>query len=392
MRLNWTTADRANVRVTVVWHGAMTAESRLPFQYLHETGWDVTLIAPASWKLYVSQPQQYNPEPYETFRAIPLKVTADWHAVTFGYKGIKRVLDDSRPDLLFVYEEPYSRIAYGLMCWSVTRGVPLVVQTCQDLFKRYPPPFGWMERAVLKQCAVGLGLNQTCLNVLERKGFTGPSFVIPSGVALARYQDSSLEPMVKKAPGQPVFYMGYVGRLSPEKGVDLVLEALRELPDYVQLVVVGDGPERSRLRQMADRLGISRRIFWLGALEHAQLPSVYASLDVLVLASRTRPNWQEQFGRVSIEAMAAGVPVVGTRCGAIPEVLGDVGFLVEEDSPREIAAVVDRLAVNDELCRSQAVRGRERVTRYFTYQCVAEAYRRAFDTARQGRPSDEVKG
>lgn len=381
MGLNWSNHDRERRRVTVVWHGAMTAESRLPFQTLQEEGWEITLIAPATWRLYVPYPQRYVPEKHETFRAVPLPVYADWHGVIFGYKKIHKALNESCPDLLLVYEEPYSRVAFQLMRWSVARNIPLVVQTCQDLLKRYPPPFCWMEQAVLRHTSVGLGLNRTCLDVLKQKGYEGPSLVVPSGVDVARYQDSTVEPMFKKSTGQSEFRIGYVGRLSSEKGVDTILTALQMLPENVELVVAGDGPERTRLRQLAERLGIEQRIRWLGAVEHAELPAVYASLDVLVLASRTRPNWQEQFGRVSIEAMAAGVPVVGTRCGAIPEVLGDAGILVDEDAPQALAEAIVEVISHNEFRQRLTRRGRERVAAHFTYQCVAEAYRQAFDLA-----------
>jgi glycosyltransferase involved in cell wall biosynthesis len=95
--------------------------------------------------------------------------------------------------------------------------------------------------------------------------------------------------------------------------------------------------------------------------------------DCLVLPSRSRPNWKEQFGRVLIEAMACGVPVVGSTCGEVPHVIGDAGLVFPENDAAALAAHLRALCGSAELRADLARRGRARVLAKYTQQQVAEA-------------------
>jgi glycosyltransferase involved in cell wall biosynthesis len=133
-----------------------------------------------------------------------------------------------------------------------------------------------------------------------------------------------------------------VGNLIPLKGHDLVIEALRQLPEH-RLVIVGEGPERASLEQLADRLSVSSRVTFLGSLAHDRLPAVYGVADVLVLASE-REGWPN----VLLEALACGTPVVATNVGGIPEIVSshDAGRILSERSPAAIAAAVTALGAD----------------------------------------------
>jgi len=102
------------------------------------------------------------------------------------------------------------------------------------------------------------------------------------------------------------------------------------------------------------------------------MPEFYRRLDVLVLPSRSRPNWVEQFGRVLVEAMACGVPVVGSDCGEIPHVIGDAGLVFPEGDAEALRAHLSRLMADADLRADLARRGRERVLARYTQARVAE--------------------
>jgi glycosyltransferase involved in cell wall biosynthesis len=102
------------------------------------------------------------------------------------------------------------------------------------------------------------------------------------------------------------------------------------------------------------------------------MPAFLKDLDVLVLPSVTiLPMHREQFGRVLVEAMAAGVPVVGSSSGAIPEVIGDAGLLVPERDPGALAQAIDRVLSEPELRESLIERGRRRAQQHFAWPVVA---------------------
>lgn len=132
--------------------------------------------------------------------------------------------------------------------------------------------------------------------------------------------------------------LGVIGRLSPEKGVDVFLRACANLArDGTPFtgVVVGDGPEERALRMLARELGLNDRIEFLGRVE--SVGEVYRHLDLVVLPSRS-----EGLPNVLLEALAADLPVVATRVGAVPEVLAapGSGHVVEPGSPDALAAAV----------------------------------------------------
>lgn len=133
-----------------------------------------------------------------------------------------------------------------------------------------------------------------------------------------------------------------VGNLVPLKGHDLIIRALSDL-EGVHLQIAGEGPERSRLVALAEKLGVADRVRFLGVVNHEELASVYSAADVLVLASE-REGWPN----VLLEAMACGTPVVAAAVGGIPEIVNRpiAGTLFKERSPRAIAAAVQELLVN----------------------------------------------
>jgi glycosyltransferase involved in cell wall biosynthesis len=141
--------------------------------------------------------------------------------------------------------------------------------------------------------------------------------------------------------------IGVVGRLSPEKGLDVFLHASAALARRgvsFSAVIAGDGPERARLEHLRDALGLARRVDFIGAT--SAVASLYASLDLLVIPSRS-----EGLPNVLLEALGADLPVVATRVGAIPEVLDDAraGLIVPPGSVDALAdGIVHALTLRDD--------------------------------------------
>jgi glycosyltransferase involved in cell wall biosynthesis len=123
-----------------------------------------------------------------------------------------------------------------------------------------------------------------------------------------------------------------VGRLVWEKGHQDVLRALalvrREGHTGARVEIVGTGPEQGRLERVAADLGLTGYVSFRGTIANEELPALYAGASCLVLASLPTPYWEEQFGMVLAEALAARLPIIASTSGAIPEVLGDDGTLI----------------------------------------------------------------
>ena len=154
--------------------------------------------------------------------------------------------------------------------------------------------------------------------------------IAPPGVDVDRF--AAARTPVPAADGSHLVLS--VGRLVWEKGHQDVLRAvalLRRDPSAprrdVRVLILGVGPEEARLRALAADLGLSDAVEFRGFTPYAELPAVYARASCLVLASLAVPYWEEQFGMVLAEAMAAHVPVLAAASGAIPEVVGGSGTL-----------------------------------------------------------------
>jgi glycosyltransferase involved in cell wall biosynthesis len=286
------------------------------------------------------------------------------------YPGLGKQMRRVQPDLVHIDEEPYN-LATAHALWLARRmESKSLFFSWQNIHRRYPPPFRWVERYVLGRADHVIAGNQESARVWWSKGYKGHLTVIPQfGV-----DPEIFAPVAKSA--SPRLVVGYVGRLVEEKGVDLLLEALAGLQGAWQAHVLGSGPARASLLAQARRLSLADRVSFDEWIPSPRMPAFYQELDVLVVPSRTRPNWKEQFGRVLVEAMACGVPVVGSDSGEIPHVIGDAGLIFPEERADILQCHLEQLRSDPDLCADLARRGRQRVLdRYTQAQIAADTYR-----------------
>src|SRR6185437_16445838 len=137
-------------------------------------------------------------------------------------------------------------------------------------------------------------------------------------------------------------------------------------------------------------LGVAKRVHFLGQIPSTAMPEVLRGFDVLAGPSLTTPRWKEQFGRMLVEAMACGVPVIGSDSGEIPRVIGDSGLIVPENDVQALREALKRLYHDSALRAHLGIAGRQRVLECFTQAAIAErtveAYRRVGFVPRGLRP------
>jgi len=156
------------------------------------------------------------------------------------------------------------------------------------------------------------------------------------------------------------FVVGWVGRMIPEKGVDVIVDALAQLPDLgVSLCAIGAGPDREAQEAKAHRLRLTDRIRWAGMVPEAA--RYFPAFDVYAISSRT-----EGLPISLLEAMASDVPIVTTRVGGIPQAITqDHALLVESENATQLAAAIRDVHDDPEAARARAQRARERLASAF---------------------------
>ena len=303
------------------------------------------------------------------------------------YLHLRRHIDEFEPDIVFMNSEPENfQTFHAARLLKRRKNVILVFSTWRNIDVTrhgYPYKFGplhaLVEKAVLQRADYAVAFNESARRILEQLGFPR-AVVIPPAVDTTLFSKASQE----QGRGSNLsFRIGYIGRFVSGKGIDVLLRAIRSLSFEFHITMVGDGPERRSLKRLADDLGLTDRIIWHGAVAQSELPFILNSMNVLVLPSRTEKHWKEQFGRVLIEAMACGVPVIGSSSGEIPQVIGGVGMVFEEGNSEALALGLSRLYEDVGLRTRLSGAGIERVHNRYSVPVVARAYESFFRSLKE---------
>jgi glycosyltransferase involved in cell wall biosynthesis len=199
--------------------------------------------------------------------------------------------------------------------------------------------------------------------------------LITNGVDLSEVtQSDSVADEVTVAKAGGAFVVGYIGQLIARKRVDTLIEAFAGLQDKsAVLFVIGDGEQRGALEALANQLGLAGRVRFLG-FRNDRLDFL-RGFDVLVL-----PSALEGIPRCLREAMAAGVPVVGTRIPGISDLIedGHTGLMFDLGSDDQLEERLTRLLLDPALCEGLAFDAKRRVTESFSANAMAVSYQRLY--------------
>lgn len=296
---------------------------------------------------------------------LPMRFNGNFHL--HHYVGLGHKMRDFQPHIVHIDEEPYNLSAWQCLYHARKLNAKTLFFSWQNIHRTYPPPFSWGERWVLNHVDYALMGTDSAGEVWRAKGYKGDmSTLAQFGTDPALFFPPPIRP---KRP----FTLGYVGRLVEEKGILWLLDTVAGLDGDWQLKILGGGPLLPMLQARADALGVREHVQFDGQLPSTEIPPYYHELDVLVLPSLTRPNWKEQFGRVLVEAMASGVPVIGSDSGAIPSVIGDSGTLVPEGDISALRDAIKQMR-DDKAYRQESIqKGLTRFRMHFTHQGIADA-------------------
>ena len=381
------------MKILVVSHSCATPLNQQLYAELERvTGWDITLAVPRDWRDEFGN--VLPGERLEGFRGrvVQVPVWKNGSIILHLYrKGWRSWLQRERFDFIYVNHEPYA-LATAQICLANRFGLraPFAFYSCQNILKRYPPPFSWLERAVYGSSTLAFPITEAVGEVLQRKGYRQRIAVLPLPFDPVTFSPRPrAEAPEALRPLGTIPLIGFIGRLVPEKGLATLARALGELRDLEwRLVVIGTGAFQPEFDRLTAAAGIGDRIVHLGYVPHAQTPAHLAAFDVLVLPSETQKNWKEQFGRVITEALACEVPVVGSDSGEIPNLIrrSRGGVVFPERNPGALAAALRKLLVSPEERQSLGKTGRAWALENVSMSGVAAQLAQAVERAIADRP------
>jgi glycosyltransferase involved in cell wall biosynthesis len=355
------------IDILVVSHACLTAVNRAPYRRLRDMGWAIEIVTAESIDSHdirrEADPQGPDDPP---MHFLPLR---GGNMRFWRFAGLRPLLDRLKPRIVMVDYDPGTRIALETGGWA-RRNSARVACLSYDNIPRRPlaelrrsPAAG--ARALLVQAMSRLArrlvdhvfvLSGDSERVMRGFGFGERVSRIPLGFDPAKFRvDPSARTRVRTELGLSDVTFAYFGRLIPEKGAHLLLEALHRLRDRRWQLLMDRfsdyrHPYTREVAALIERLGLGDRVVYFDA-SHDEIGDYMNAADIVVMPSRSTDRWKEQYGRVAAEAMACGRLVIVSDSGALPELVGDGGIVVPEAELDDLDRVLAR-ALDDERLRA----------------------------------------
>jgi glycosyltransferase involved in cell wall biosynthesis len=357
-----------DVRMLAISPPCFVAVNRAIYRFLaREHGFTMNLVFPRSRTLGSDRKVCESPEG-EPIETTPLEMTGA-HPRVWQLAGLERLLGSWRPTHILIDSDPASMLVRQVVqcarqihstrprIWALTAENQLP-DTLRDLgagVRRLKPQLiagplmtWWLRNSVRSGVDQVLTISRDGTKVMKTLGFRGVT-QIPLGFdrrLFYPYPPDAIAP-IRARIGLTLPTFAYFGRLVPEKGLHILLSALAAIKDLPWQFLIDrfsayHSSYAARVQDQIASLGLNERVVFFDA-GHAEMPDYMNAADIVVLPSVSTPKWKEQYGRVIPEAMACGKIVVGSRSGAIPEIIGDAGFTFPEGDSAALGELLRKL-------------------------------------------------
>ncbi len=316
------------MKLLYIWHAGVEKEYRYLFKEIARQGTELTVITAEKW-IESSKKQYFQRDDSidRNYRIYPLKTVFTNHIRSFFYLNIFKIvfiLLKARPDFIYIKEEPFSSACFEIMllCGLFVPKAKISIESDENLPVRHPVPYKWFEKFVLRKIFRLAVVSKDGIGIYKDKGAGNKLYKTTYFVNTDRFKPMPFEESIRYFPEMAgkKFKIGFAARIAEEKGIDTLILSLKYIKGLVgnfSLYIAGAGNENyiEELRKLILNEGCQDYVYFLGSLGIDKLPYFYNCLDVLVLPSKTKSWWKEQFGRVIIECQACGTPVIGSSSG-----------------------------------------------------------------------------
>ncbi|MGH6649805.1 MAG: glycosyltransferase [Sphingopyxis sp.] len=297
---------------------------------------------------------------------------------THTLQGVQAVVDAFQPTHIYCDSDPASmmvrqakQVAPNAKLWSLTaENMPQSLGSDLKKAAETRNPAGiasalvktWLRRSARRKVDRVLTLSQDGTALIEKMGLTATQVPLGFDPRLFQPLPEAERAVVRAELGLTRPVIAYFGRQTPEKGIHILIDALDRIRDRPwQFLIddfIGASGYTAQLQAQIERLGLSDRVIFFES-KHEDMARYMNAADIVVLPSLSTPKWKEQYGRVIQEVMACGRTMVGSRSGAIPEVMGGQGHLFDEGDVEGLATLLgdllDKGQYADEAARAYAL-------------------------------------
>lgn len=380
------------MKIVIIWHNALKSIYR---KYIEEIakqkGVEATLIVPSYWPVEPDKLslKDYKKHDFKKFRfegkVIPelkvLKLNAKYAGKAIHYyPNLRKALNRIKPDVVFVYEEPFVFSTVQVIRWrnKYSKKTKVIVEDCENLerkFKRFYEP--WLYNYTLRNADGMIAMSSDIEKLLRKKGYKGPVQLIGEPADPILFKRKGGDEIRKKLGiKKNEFVMCFCARMHESKGLHIIVEALGKLKKDFKLMVIYYGGEeyRQKVIKRAEELKILGNILFIGPVKGTELPKYYSACDLGIASSLTMPYWKEQFGRFTSEFILCGVPIIGSSSSTVDEVLGKDAIMYEERNPDELMEKIKLIMENPKVGKDLVKIGRKKVLEGFTNEKLAEKF------------------
>lgn len=372
--------NNKKIKVLYIDHAAAYPEEQKKFDYLaQQPELEIILVRPDKWSQVGRNENFASHHTNSAYKTVFAKATFNgFRHRSFFTNEIGRVFREFQPDIIHLFEEAntFFSLQAFLLRRLFSKNSKLIFDNFQNiLFEhvgyKFYRLYDFIEKLVFNDAACATVRYSGSRDFLLKRKFTKPILELPWGTDIHLFspQDGS---QIRKKNKLDCFTMAYIGRLEEDKGILLLIEALAKVKHDFKLIVIGGGRAEPKMNELISKYSLESGVQHLGYVPHRELPEYYSAVDCVVVPTITTSGCKEQFGRVIVEAMACGTPVIGSTSGAIPSVIGETGLVFEDNNVDDLTEKITNMITSPELHQHYSEVVRKRVINNYSLDKFAQ--------------------